>query len=274
MVGTWRHEEDAMTMTSAPTSRAIFNPLDLSGRTILVTGASSGIGRETAICLSRLGARLFITGRNQERLEETHNQLEGTGHQLEAFDLKATDQIGEWFKHVVERIGPLGGLVHSAGVGPTTPLRTLRLSQIEDTFTLNVTAGLMLARAFRNKGAFLPNSTIVYISAARALAGEPGASVYAASKGAIIAMIRSLALELVKERIRVNCVVPGFVRGEMIDRYANDLAPEKLAAFEASCPLGFGDPVDVAHAIAYLIAETGKWITGTALVVDGGYTAT
>jgi NAD(P)-dependent dehydrogenase (short-subunit alcohol dehydrogenase family) len=252
----------------------MLNPMNLSGRTILLTGASSGIGRETAVCLSQLGARLVLVGRNQERLQSVAERLEGLDHHLEIFELREIDKISDWMKQVTQKVGPFDGLVHSAGVPAMIPLRYLTAEQLQDTLAINLNAALFLTKAFRMRGNHQPKSSIVFLSSSAGLTGEPGVSAYSATKGALIAMARSLAVELVREGIRVNCVAPGFVKSELLEKYSERVSPEQLAATEATFPLGFGEPLDVAYSIAFLLAETGRWITGTTLVVDGGYTAT
>jgi NAD(P)-dependent dehydrogenase (short-subunit alcohol dehydrogenase family) len=251
----------------------MLNPLDLRGRTILVTGASSGIGRETAILLSKLGARMILVSRNEERLNQTVEQLEGSEHLIKPFDLKAFDNINTWLKSIAKEAGPLQGLVHSAGTQNIQPLRFLSSKDIENSMHLNVNSAIVLAQAFRQKGVSAAGGSIVFISSVMGLVGQPLRSIYSASKGALIALARSLALELARDKIRVNCVAPAFVKTAMLDKLQAVLTPEQFAAIEVLHPLGFGEPLDIAYAIAFLLADTGRWITGTTLVVDGGYTA-
>lgn len=249
------------------------NPMDLTGRRILVTGASSGIGRETAVLLSELGARLILAGRNTDRLEETRGTLHGEGHVAAPFDLNAVENIGPWLKTLTAAHGPLQGLVHSAGVRQTIALRSLTVPKLEETMRINFTSAVMLTKAFRQTGGSTPGSSVVFLSSVAGMVGEPAISIYSASKAALIGLTKSLAIELARDRVRVNCVAPAFVQSEMSDRVREMLTPEQFEAIEKMHPLGLGTARDVANAVAFLLADTGRWITGSVLVVDGGYSA-
>lgn len=247
--------------------------MDMTGRTVLVTGASSGIGRDTSCLLSELGAKVILVGRNQNRLNKTVAMLVGQGHHAEAFDLTFVDDIPGWMKKTTDRCGPIHGLVHSAGVGVPLPIKSW-VSAVSDTvMRINVSACLALAKGFRQQGVHSRPSGIVFVSSIAGLIGVIGSSAYSASKGAVIALTRSLALELVRDGIRVNCVAPGTVQTEMVEGTRRLLTQEQLTNIAVMHPLGMGKPRDVANAIAFLLADTSSWITGTTLVVDGGYTA-
>jgi NAD(P)-dependent dehydrogenase (short-subunit alcohol dehydrogenase family) len=138
---------------------------------------------------------------------------------------------------------------------------------------LNVFAAMALAKGLRQKGVMANSASIVWLSSVAALVGQPGVSPYAASKGALLAMCKSLALELAKEQIRINCVVPAMVQTPMAEKLFAMMTPEQVAKIELAHPLGIGQPEDVANAIAFLLSDAAKWITGSSLVVDGGYTA-
>jgi len=249
------------------------NPLSMEGRTVLVTGASSGIGRETAILLSELGAALILAGRDRARLEETRARTQGSGHRVEVFDLTEADAIPGWLKQIAVETGPIHGLVHSAGMHHAIPLRVLTAAKTEELMHTNFTSAVMLVKAFRQKNCSQRGSSIVLLSSVAALTGQPAISVYSASKAALIGFGRAAAMELAAEGIRLNCVAPGFVATEMAEALSDKLTPEQFGAIRRMHPLGIGNPRDVANAIAFLLAESSRWITGTTLVVDGGYTA-
>jgi len=247
--------------------------MNLSGRRILVTGASSGLGRETAILLGELNARVILVARDHSRLQETLRQIPGEGHVVAPFDLADSDAIPAWLRTVTAESGPLNGLVHSAGVRHTLPLRVLTAAKFEELMRINLTSAAMLAKAFQQRGCSTAPSALVFLSSVAGFAGSPAISAYSASKAGLIGLTKSLALELAREGIRVNSVAPGFVRTEMWDRQREMSTPEQLQTIEEMHPLGLGAARDVANAVAFLLAETGRWITGSVLVVDGGYSA-
>ena len=249
------------------------NPLLMEGKTILVTGASSGIGRETATLLSALGARIVLAGRDSTRLEETKSRLDGEGHVTQAFELADNEGIPNWLTEITRQVGPLDGLAHCAGVHQALPLRMLKAAKVEEILRINLTSAVMLVKAFRQKGCASTGGSVVLVSSVAGLAGQPGVSSYAASKAALIGFTRAAAMELAPEGLRVNAVAPGFVCTEMGESLRGKLTPDQFSKIEESHPLGLGTPLDVAQAIAYLLAPTGRWITGSTLVIDGGYTA-
>ena len=249
------------------------NPLDLTGRVFIVTGASSGIGLATAILFSQLGAKLVLVARSAERLAAARAQLAGAEHWVEPFDFSAPGDTAGFVKAIAARTGPLSGIVHCAGVQLIRPLRLLAEADLDAIMKVNVTAALMLAKGLRVKGVHAKGASVVFVSSVMGEVGAAGRTAYCASKSALTAMTKALALELAPEDIRVNCVAPGFVRTAMLEQSEATVGPEQMAAVEKAHPLGFGEPRDVANAVAFLVADTGRWVTGTTLVVDGGYTA-
>lgn len=246
------------------------NLIDLSGKVILVTGASSGIGRATAILISELGGRVIAVGRNESALKETLGGLTGQGHQHSVFDLADADQIPDWMRGIAAD-GRLDGLVHMAGIHGARPLRVSDVDFVNKLLTVNVGSALQLARGFRHKKVRAATSSIVFASSIAAMVGEAGISAYSATKGAIISISRSLASELAAEGIRVNCVSPSIVKTEMTEKFLETLTEDQLAAIEKEHPLGFGEPKDVASLISFLISDSSRWMTGSNIVIDGGY---
>jgi NAD(P)-dependent dehydrogenase (short-subunit alcohol dehydrogenase family) len=249
----------------------MYNPLQLENKRILVTGASSGIGRATAIMLSKLGARILLTGRREAELKETESLLSGSGHQIEPFDLLNTAGIADWLSSCAGS-GQFHGLVHAAGIVSTKPLRFMEFEEWSQVLHANLDTAFALAKGFRSKSVRAPQATsIVFIASVAAMIGTSGKSAYAASKGGVISLSRTLAAELAREQIRVNCVTPGWVETEMTQNDAQNLTPAQYESLRQRHLLGFGRADDVAASISFLLADTGRWITGSSLVVDGGY---
>jgi len=250
-----------------------YNPMDLSGRHILVTGASAGIGRATAGILAKLGARLTLNGRDTGRLEQTLVGLEGSGHGLAPYDLCALDALPGWLKRLAGERGVFDGLAHCGGVQALRPIRAFTAAFFDDILRPNLGGTLALAKAFRQKGCHAEASAMVFVASTAGLRMSPGNIVYSAAKAGVIAATRGLAIELLSDGIRVNCVAPAIVDTELIERVRATLTKEQYDHLISLQPLGLGRPEDVGHAIAFLLAESGRWITGTTLCVDGGATA-
>ena len=212
--------------------------------------------------------------RNQAGLEETASSLAGDGHAVHACDLRELDGIPAWMTTAAQQGGALAGLVHAAGLPCISPVRLLSPEVYRDVFAVNVEAALSLARGFQRAKVYAGGSgSIVFISSVMGQVGSAGAVGYSLTKSALDGMARSMAVELAPRGIRVNCVAPGFVRTPMLDRVGGNWDAAQAAQVEALHPLGLGEPLDVAHAAAFLLAPTARWITGTVLTVDGGYTA-
>jgi NAD(P)-dependent dehydrogenase (short-subunit alcohol dehydrogenase family) len=247
----------------------------LRDRNILVTGASSGLGRACAVVASRLGANIILVGRDKERLDTVLREL-ATGGRHAAFtqDLTIYGELEHMVSSAVEQVGPVDGFVHSAGLGMTLPLRSTTPAQLEKVFAINVYAAIELCRLLAKKNVIGPNgSSFVLMSSIMGLVGEPGKIAYCASKSALLSATRAMAVELAPRRIRVNCVLPAVVETEMAAAYFASVSPEARAAVVAAHPLGLGTPDDVAGTCAFLLSDASRWITGSHLIVDGGYSA-
>jgi len=247
--------------------------VDLAGRRVLVTGASAGIGRATALLLARLGGRIVINGRDGERLAATASLLPGEGHATAPFDLADSDAVPGWIKRLADDGGPFDGLAHCAGMQANKPVRGIDRAFFDQILHANLLSALALARGFRQKGCHGPRAAMVLVSSVAAEIGQPGNIVYSASKGGLVSATRGLAMEFLRDDIRVNCVEPAMVETEMMERFRQTTTQEQFDAIRAAHPMGFGYPADVASAIAFLLSEASRWINGAALPVDGGYLA-
>ena len=248
---------------------------DLKNKNIIVTGASSGIGRQCAITFSQLGANVILIARNKERLKEAFSKLEKGNHLIISQDITEYNTLEEIVKYSVEKVGRISGFVHSAGIEKTLPLRSMQPSYYEKMFSVNVIAGFELARIISKKKYLSENgASFVFISSVMGILGEKACAGYCASKGALLAGCKSLALELVSKHIRANSIIPGQINGTMMtNKMLNNFTPELRKAKYDMHPLGYGKPEDVANACAFLLSDASRWITGTNLIVDGGYSA-
>ena len=252
----------------------MLNEFSLKGKRILITGASSGIGRQCAITASHFGAEVVLIARNEERLKQTLSQMEKGNHLLFPLDITENDKLENIIKLSVEKLGKLSGFVHSAGIELTMPLKSMTAEDYHRIFAVNVISGLELARIISKKKYLSEQgASFVFISSIMALIGNAGLTAYSASKGALISAAKSMAIELAAKKVRVNCISPGYVQTEMMNNVSKSLTEEQMARLKKGYLLGLGQPDDVANACLFLLAEASRWITGTNLIIDGGYTA-
>ncbi len=235
------------------------------GKTVLITGASSGLGKACARRLSAEGASLVLIGRHAETLNET--AIDAEKHVCDLTDETAVKALlGE----LKERGRAISGWVLAAGIQDVRPLRMESQETLGKTWAINVRGTLgFLALALKARVVEAGGSIVLFSSAA-VHAGGIGLVSYAASKGAIEAATRSLALELAGHKIRVNAVAPGVIPTPMSDKYLGKMTPDAVAVIEALHPLGFGKPEDVAGPVAFLLSEDARWITGSVMAIDGG----
>lgn len=242
------------------------SPFSLVGKRILVTGASSGLGRQIAISSSAMGAIMIISGRDEARLAETMSALKGNGHQAITAELTQSDDV----QSLVEEAGALNGVVHCAGISRLAPIRMTSAAQMSEVLKINYESPMLLTQRLLARNRIEPDGAILFISSIAAYIGVAGVGIYSGSKAALIATMRCLALEVVKRRIRVNCLAPALVDTPLLQ--ATEKMVMSIETTRAAYPLGFGKPEDVANAAIFFLSDASRWITGTTLVMDGGLT--
>jgi NAD(P)-dependent dehydrogenase (short-subunit alcohol dehydrogenase family) len=250
-------------------------PFSLNGKLILITGASSGIGRQCAITCSLMGASVVLLGRDRERLEETLSLMDNTDkHLLCVVDLIEYDKVAEEIQKIVAEKGKLSGLVNCAGISTTLPLIAVSPQKMEQFFGTNVIGAVNLTRFVIKASNFSDTGgSIIFISSVMGVVGENGKSLYSMTKGALIAAVKSMSVELAPKSIRINAVSPGVVETPMSKNAIYSRNEESLSKIKSLHPLGLGQPEDVANACVFLLSDAARWITGTNLIVDGGYLA-
>lgn len=246
------------------------NPFSLEGKCILVTGASSGIGRGVAVACAIMGARVVLSGRNEVRLLETVASMQGEEHLVLSGDLNSEDTR----KEIVEKMPELNGIVYCAGISQIQMAKFMDLSSMEGLFHTNVFSPLMLNTLLLKKKKIQKNSSIIFISSIsgvyRSQIGEGG---YGATKAALTGFVKSLALELSAQGIRVNTIHPGVVETPLLEVSNGTFGEEELEALRQKYPLKrFGRPEDIAYCAVYLLSDASNWMTGSNILIDGGFT--
>ncbi|MBO4754633.1 MAG: SDR family oxidoreductase [Bacteroidales bacterium] len=241
-----------------------YNPFSLENKTILVTGASSGIGRATAIECSKLGDRVVITGRNEERLAETFGQLEGEGHMQIVADLTKQEDID----NLIAQTPMLNGLVNNAGQNSIVTVNYIEQTDLDIIYQTNVFAPILLTKGLLKKRKILKGGSIVFTSSIASSLSTPGSSLYASTKASVSSFMRSCAVELGSRGIRSNAVLPGTIETTLgIGNVPDELIAKDKDLYALK---RYGKPEEVAHAIIFLLSDAAAWVTGTSLVIDGG----
>ena len=249
------------------------NPFSIGGNNYLISGAASGIGRATSILLSKLGANLILADIDSHGLDETKSNCKKTDLVL-VLDLTKPSLIKNAVADKVSGFGKLNGFVHLAGIPYISPLKSISEEKCTEVYTVNTYSAIELAKVFSNKNIFSgQKGSIVFISSIYGLVGSAANVGYAMSKAALHGITKSLAIELAPKKIRVNCIAPGFVNTKMGTGIKSMFDEAHSNTLEKLHPLGLGDADDVASVIVFLLSEAAKWITGTVLSVDGGFTA-
>lgn len=241
-----------------------FNPFSLDGKTILVTGASSGIGRGIAIACSKMGASVVISGRNEHRLKETFLQMEGSP-QIIVADLTNPEEVD----NLVNNVPKLDGVAHCAGIGERVLCRNITEHDVDLMMNVNFKVPVMLQTKLLRKKVLNKNASIVFVASIANESPSIGNSLYAASKGALIAYANCLQLELAPRGIRVNCISPAMVWTDLI--FKGGITEEELRRDESLYPLKrYGKPEDIANLAIYLLSDASAWMTGSNVKITGG----
>jgi len=248
------------------------NIFSLRDRTIVVTGASSGIGRAVSVACDRAGASVVLIGRDETRLAETRGMCKNSPL-VWPCDLSDLDAAAKVVRSIVEQTGPLSGLVHCAGIYRNCPLRAVRGKTLRSIMDINAFSGVMLTKGLAMKENALPGASVVLFSSVMGHVGQQGLVGYCMSKGAVEQATKALALELQKDEIRVNAVSPATIQTPMSEKMFSVLDEHQREAIGRAHPGGLGSPEDTTGAVVFLLSEASRYVTGTSILVDGGYCA-
>ena len=242
-----------------------YNPFSLEGKRVLVTGASSGIGKAVAQECAKCGAQLVLTARNEERLKATLDSLEGEGHSMIIADLTNQEEL----MTLIDQLEPVDGVVLCAGINDKSIIKFLNQEHVDKMLATNFTSPVYLSQMLTKKKKLSKEASIVFISSISAFYPSVSNAMYASSKAALSQFAKVLALELMPQKIRVNCIEPAFVETGMLNKYE---ISDKMDEIRANAPFGrFLEPKEVAQAAIYLLSDATKLVTGSNLVMDGGF---
>lgn len=245
----------------------MYNPFLLNKKEVLVTGASSGIGRGVAIDVSRMGANVHVSARNEERLAESYDLLHGNNNASYIADLCCTEDIDS----LIDSLPVLDGVVLCAGIIKTMPVKNITDRAIEEIFDTNIISNIKLLSRLLKKRKLAHGASVVFISSVSTFNVKVGNSLYSGTKGAVNSFAKAMALEVSKQKMRVNCIQPGFVPSSILDKSGIE-TDNMLKWYADRHPLGFGTPSDIASACIYLLSDAAAWVTGSIFTIDGGYT--
>jgi NAD(P)-dependent dehydrogenase (short-subunit alcohol dehydrogenase family) len=248
----------------------MINPMNMTGKTILVTGASDGLGKSTAILVSKLGAKVIMVGRNQKKLEQVYSMLDGSGHAWYSFDLTKINKLATFVNQVVNENSPLDGFVHCAGISQLRPLKMTNYDLLQDMMKINFFSFIELTKAIMKRGNFNEGMSIVVISSLAAIKGHKGQIGYSASKAAVDGAVRAMSKELAEKKVRINSIIAGMIKTNMFERFMSRTGREMDDPRFSVYALGLGEAQDVSNAVAFLLSDASRIITGTGLVVDSG----
>ena len=249
----------------------VYNPFSLEGKNILVTGASSGIGRQCAIDCSKMGAKVVVVGRNIDRLNSVVDEMVGKGVSF-SFDLANIDDIKSFIAKISADHGKFDGFIHAAGIELTNPVKLLKYEDYELLYRVNSLSAFEIVKHLCGMKTFNRGGSVVFISSISGVIARKGLTAYAASKGALMSAARVIALEMAPREIRVNTISPGTILTPMMQNALDAMTDEDKKKRIDGFPLGLGKTTDISNACLFLMSDASRWVTGQNLIVDGGYT--
>lgn len=251
----------------------MFNPVDLTGRRYLITGAASGIGKATSVLLSKLGAELVLADINEEGLKKTQKECMSATYIL-ILDLSDVKTIKPAIDKAVAEFGKLNGFAHIAGIPCICPLKVVTEEMVDKVYKINTYAAIELSKIISNKKYYIGDKgSIVLISSVYGVVGSAANVGYAMSKAGVIGITKALSMEFVSKGIRVNCVAPGFIQTKMMDENSFRFDEGRMETLNKLHPMGLGRAEDIANGIAFLLSDMSSWMTGAVINIDGGFTA-
>ena len=251
-----------------------YNPLAISGKTILISGGASGIGRQCAIDFSKTGANLVLLDLNEKQLAVTKELCE-QDIKCSCYKCDLTDDatVADLFKTIVAENGAIDGFLHCAGIEKTLPYNKFSSADFAKIFDVNFISAMNIIKQLSKKSNRSEILKIVLIASITAVVGRPGVTAYAASKGAIVSAVKTMALEMASKGININCISPGTILTPLMQNMLETLTEEQNEERKSGFPLGLGMPSDIANTAMFLLSDGARWITGQNIVVDGGYTS-
>lgn len=250
-----------------------FNPFSLEGKVVVISGAASGIARQCAINCSKMGARLILLDLNEVGLKETMGMVERPEeHYWASVNLLDYEKVSKIIKDAVLKVGRINGLLNCAGISTTNLFKLTKPEELDKFFHVNVYTGYFLAQECTKMGNLSKEGgSVVFFSSVAGSFGEVGKSTYGMTKAALLNLAKHLACELARKKVRVNSISPGAICTPINMNLPHMKDPEKRAALEAQHLLGLGETSDIANACIYLLSDASRWVTGTNMFVDGGF---
>lgn len=251
----------------------MYNPFTIKDKFIVITGASSGIGRQCAVDCSKMGAKVALFGRDIVRLNETLSLMDGSDHKCFSVNLTNSECIPSAITEVVATMGRIDGVVNCAGTSGVYPLKAMSIKRMEEFVRTNVFSALEFTRECVKKKHFNPEGgSVIFLSSVMGIVGEKGKSLYSLTKGALISAARALACEYADKRVRFNCISPGAILTPINAKLPYMVDIDARAQLESQHLLGIGETSDISNGVIYLLSDASRWVTGQNLIIDGGYT--